>query len=226
MTEQTCRLREQELAFFAKIGADVTHEMRNVLSIVSENAGLLDDQLARARGRKVPDPAKLKKVAERIARQVKKGVEIMERFSRFAHAADEQTASLDLTALVEGVTLLVQRHVRHLGGSLAAALPDHPIAVTTNPFCLQHALFRCLQMVWQYADKSVPVTVELTNQESTATLTVSGTAAPGSDELPDRLSELSVLLNELEASADTCSADGTLSLILTLPVRPNRMGGS
>ena len=52
MKEPSCRLREEELAFFAKIGADITHEMRNVLSIVGENAGLLDDQLALARGRK------------------------------------------------------------------------------------------------------------------------------------------------------------------------------
>jgi light-regulated signal transduction histidine kinase (bacteriophytochrome) len=222
MMEQTCRLREQELAFFAKIGADITHEMRNVLSIVGENAGLLDDQLARARGRKVPDPEKLKKVAERIARQVKKGVEVMERFSQFAHAADEQTGSLDLTALVEGVAFLVQRHVRHLGGSLKTALPDHSVPVTTNPFCLQHALFRCLQMVWQYAEKSVPVTVELSNQESSATLTVSGTAAPESDELPGRLSELTGILNELEASVDTSCANGAISLTLTLPVRLER----
>ena len=153
MTEDSCRLREEELAFFAKIGADITHEMRNILSIVGENAGLLDDQLARARGRKVPDPDKLKKVAERIARQVKKGVELMEHFSRFAHAADEQTASLDLTALVEGVEFLAQRHVRHLGGSLTTATPDGPVQVTTKPFCLQNALFRCLQMVSQYAEK-------------------------------------------------------------------------
>lgn len=222
MKEPACGLRQQELAFFAKIGADVSHEMRNVLSIVNENAGLLDDQLARARGRKVPDPEKLKKVAERIARQVKKGVEVMERFSRFAHAADERAASLDLTALVEGVAFLAQRHVRHLGGSLETALPDHPVQVTTNPFCLQHALFRCLQMVWQYAEKSVPVTVRLSNEESTATLTVSGTPAPGSDELPSRLCELTDILDELEAAVDTRCADGSLSLILTLPVRLKR----
>ena len=219
MKEQSCRLREEELAFFAKIGADITHEMRNVLSIVGENAGLLDDQLALARGRKVPDPEKLKKVAARIDRQVKKGIEVMERFSRFAHAADEQRTSVDLTALVEDVTVLVQRHVRHLGGSLATALPDGPFPITTHPFSLQYALFGCLQMVWQCADKSRPVSVELSNQERSAVLTVSGAAVPGSDGLSYRISELSVVVNELEASVDTSSEDGVLSLILTLPVQ-------
>jgi nitrogen fixation/metabolism regulation signal transduction histidine kinase len=226
MKEPTCDLREQELAFFGKIGADVSHQMRNVLAIVGENAGLLDDQLARAWGRKVPDLEKLKKVAERIARQVNKGVEIMERFSRFAHAADEQNARLDLTALVEDVALLVRRHVRHSGGNLEAALPDHPVQVTTNPSCLQHVLFRCLQMVLQHAQESVPVTVGLSSRESSATLKVSGTVAPESNELPDCLSELTVALNELEASVETCCENGTLSLVLTLPTQHNRMGES
>ncbi len=221
MKEESCRLREEELAFFAKIGADITHEMRNVLSIVGENAGLLDDQLALARGRKVRDPEILKKVAARIDRQVKKGIEVMERFSRFSHAADEQRAPVDLNALVADVTVLVQRHVRHLGGSLATALPDGPLPMTTNPFSLQRALFSCLQMVWQCADKSEPVKVELSNQGTSAVLTVSGAAAPGSDELSHHLSELSVVVNELEASVDAGCTDGVLSLILTLPIRPN-----
>jgi len=224
MTEQSCRLREQELAFFAKIGADISHEMRNVLSIVSENAGLLDDQLALARGRKVPDPEKLKRVAARIDRQVKKGIEVMERFSRFAHAADDRRASIDLTALVEDVTVLVQRHVRHLGGSLAKALPVEPLPIMTNPFSLQHALFCCLQMVWQCADRSEPVRVELSNQKTSAILTVSGAAAPDGDELPPCLAELSVAVNEVEASVDTRCADGVFSLTLTLPVRPASAG--
>ena len=224
MKEQSCQLREEELAFFAKIGADITHEMRNVLSIVGENAGLLDDQLALARGRKVPDPEKLKKVATRIDRQVKKGIEVMERFSRFAHAADEQRASVDLTAFVKDVTVLVQRHVRHLGGSLTTALPDQPLPITTHPFSLQRALFCCLQMVWQCADKSGPVSIELSNQETSAVLTVSGAAVPGSDGLSYRISELSVVVNDLEASVDTSSEDGVLSLILTLPVQLNRTG--
>lgn len=223
MKEETCRLREQELAFFAKIGADVTHEMRNVLSIVSENAGLLDDQLAQARGRKVPDPEKLKKVAERIARQVKKGVEVMERFSRFAHAADEQKASVDLVTLVRDVSVLTQRHIRHLGGSIESALPDHPITMTTSPFCLQRTLFCCIQLVWEHVDTSESVTVRLSNEESSAVLTVSGVAGSEGDGLSLGLPDLSAVVSELEASFESSCEDGTISLILTLPIRPNRL---
>ena len=63
------RVCREDLAFFGKIGADVTHEMRNVLSIVGENAGLLDDQLALAESGKALDYEKLKKLSARITRQ-------------------------------------------------------------------------------------------------------------------------------------------------------------
>lgn len=219
MTEQLCRLREEELAFFAKIGADVSHEMRNVLSIVNENAGLLDDQLALARGRKVPDIEKLKKVAARLTRQVSKGIEVMECFSRFAHAADAQQASVDLVGLVGDVTVLAQRHVRQLGGSLDVTLPDKALPITTNPFCLQHALFRCLQMVWESAEQGSSVSVDLADHGTVAVLTVSGAEAPGSDGLSRSRSELDVVLTELGARVDTSTAEGVLVFVLTLPVR-------
>ena len=75
------RVCREDLAFFGKIGADVSHDMRNVLSIVGENAGLLDDQLALAESGKALDYEKLKKLSARITRQVTRGTQTMERFS-------------------------------------------------------------------------------------------------------------------------------------------------
>jgi len=219
MNQEICRLRKEELAFFAEIGAGVSHEMRNILAIIGQNAGLLDDPLALARRGKLRDPEKLKQVAARIARQVDKGIEAMERFSRFAHAADERRASVDVAALVENVTALARRHVRYDGGSLETELPDEPLPVTTNPFSLQHALFTSIQMVRQCTEKGAALTVKMANKGTAAVLVVSAAAASGNDRLSRRLDELSVVTDELEGSVETSSADGVLSLILTLPIR-------
>ena len=37
---------EEDLAFFGRVGTDVSHEMRNVLSVLGECAGLLDKEVA------------------------------------------------------------------------------------------------------------------------------------------------------------------------------------
>jgi hypothetical protein len=219
MTDELCRLREDELSFFAKIGADISHEMRNVLSIVNENAGLLDDQLALARGRKVPDLDKLKKVSARIARQVGKGVEVMECFSRFAHAADEPRATVDLVGLVGDVTVLAQRHVRNLGRTLEVTLPEGTILTTTNPFCLQHAVFLCLRIVWEAAEPGAPVSVELAGHDTVAVLTISAAGGADGTDLADGRAQWKVVLDELDARVETSNSNGVLSLVLTLPIR-------
>jgi len=40
------QFRQTEIAFFGRITAGVTHELKNVLAIVNESSGLMQDLLA------------------------------------------------------------------------------------------------------------------------------------------------------------------------------------
>jgi light-regulated signal transduction histidine kinase (bacteriophytochrome) len=206
----------EDLAFFGKIGADVSHDMRNVLSIVGENAGLLDDQLALAESGKALDHEKLKKLSARIARQVPRGTRTMEWFSRFAHAADEEAASSNLTAIAETMAALAERHVVLAGCKLEADLPDEPIHVKANPFSLQHAVFSAIELILESLEDGRVVAIKLVGRGAAAVMSVSGGAA-GAGELPDHISRLSARMNELEGSVETSREDGVLTLILTVP---------
>ena len=216
--EPYLRLCREDLAFFGKIGADISHDMRNVLSIVGENAGLLDDRLALAESGTPLDHEQVKKVCGRITRQVRRGILTMERFSRFAHAADEEAASSDLRAITETVAGLAERHVVLAGCKLEADLPDEAIHVEANPFVLQHAVFSAIELVLDFLENGRVVTIKLARRGAAAVVSVSGNAA-GADELPGRISRLSAVINELEGSVETCWEDGVLSLILTIPAK-------
>jgi len=210
---------KEDLAFFGRIGADVSHDMRNVLSIVAENAGLLDDQLALAESGKTLDREKLKKLSARITRQVARGTQTMEWFSRFAHAADEadeEAASSDLTAITETMAALAERHVVLAGCKLEADLPDEAIRVKANPFSLQHAVFSAIELILESLENGQVVTIKLAGRGATAVMSVSGSAA-GAGELSGRISRLSAVINELEGSVETSWEEGVLSLILTVP---------
>ena len=215
--ESHLRLREEDLAFFGRVSAEVSHEMRNVLSIVGECAGLLEDVLALA-GRKKPlDPDKLKRPLARITRQVARGTQTMERFSRFAHAADEQTASFDLTALIGNTTALAQRQAALAGCTLEAELPDEAIRVRANPFSLQRAVFSALGLAMESREKGELVTIRLVTEGPTAVISVSGSAAAGG-EWSGRLSPLSAAMSELEGNVKESLVDGKPSLILSFPI--------
>ena len=212
------RLRQEELAFFGRIGADVSHEMRNVLSIIGEHAGLLDDLLAMAARRKPLDGERLKKIAASITRQVKKGTEILDRFSRFAHATDEPTASFDLTALTGNMASLAQRRVTLAGRELIAELPAEAIPIAADSFGVQYALFSAVGLILESVEVGEVVTIKLVCQGPRAAISVAGKAAAGDGGLSGRLASLSTVVDELGGSVDASSADGTATVTIIIPV--------
>jgi light-regulated signal transduction histidine kinase (bacteriophytochrome) len=208
---------KEDLAFFGKVGADISHEMRNVLAIVGENAGLLDDQFALSQSGIPLDHEKVKEVSARITRQVKRGIITMQRFSCFAHAADENLASSDAREVTETVFALAERRVAMAGCKLEADLPENALHVTANPFVLQHALFSAIELILEFLENGCVVTIELAGQGATAVVSVSGNAADRGNELPGRISSLSAMIDELNGRVETSSEDGVLSLVLTVP---------
>lgn len=219
MNQEGHRRPEDSLAFCGTIGADVSHDLRNVLSVIGEYAGLVDDLLGLAENGKPVDYARLRKAAANIARQVSKGTEMMERFSRFAHAADEPTTSFDLTALVENMAALVQRRVTLAGCRLQTELPGKAVPVRGNPFAMQQVVFCSIQRVLESLQKGEPVRVKLTSQGPTAVICVSGAAAGGSEPSVRIPNQLSAALDECQGSIRTSLANGILSLILTIPIQ-------
>jgi C4-dicarboxylate-specific signal transduction histidine kinase len=208
---------EEELAFCGLIGADVSHEVRNVFAVIGEYAGLLDDLLELAAAGQPADYAKLRDLCAKVVRQVRKGTETMERFSRFAHAADAPTASFDVTALVGNMAALVQRRVAQAGGQLEVELPGKAIPARGNPFSLQQAMFLSLDIILQSMKKEEPVRMKLASLGPAVLLRFSAVAAngvrPGSN-----MQRLTAILGRWKGTSEIKSANGVLTLTLTIPV--------
>jgi len=214
------RLREEELAFFGRIGADVSHEMRNVLSVIGEYAGLLDDLLTGAADGRSLDVVKLKTLSAKITRQVRNGTAAMERFSRFAHATDEKTASFDLTALTANMAALAERPAKLAGCRLETELPAKTIPVRANPFSLQYAVFSGIQLIIESLESGPLATIELATRGPAAVISISAsTAAGGGGGFSGDISQLAAVMNELKGTIETSCADRAISLILTIPIQ-------
>ncbi|MHC4128881.1 MAG: sensor histidine kinase [Planctomycetota bacterium] len=218
MNEEPRDLRDEELAFFGRVGADVTHDMRNVLSVIREYSGLLRDLISAATRKKPLDSEQLKKLSESITRQVRKGTELMERFSQFAHAADEQTASFDLTALTSNTAALAQRSVKLARCTLDLDLPQEPIPVRSNPLSLQHAVFSGIQLILESAGEGEAVAIRVARRAPAAVISIAGRAPADGPPPSDRIDPLSRRMKELNGSVETSSDQGTLSVKLTIPI--------
>lgn len=144
MTIQDAQIGLGGIQFFGKMAASISHEIKNVLAIINENAGLLEDICAMAeRGRPI-DPARLKRLSGSVKDQIRRADHIMTVMNRFAHSADDACVSIDISEVAELLVSLSARFVAMRGVVLEVGTPAGPVAITTFPFALLNLLWLCL----------------------------------------------------------------------------------
>ena len=137
-------ITETGLQFFSRISASISHELKNVLAIVNENAGLLEDLTLMAdRGQSI-DPARLKIMAATVQKQIGRADEILKKMNRFAHSIDETAADVDLNQTIELVKALTARFAAMRNVSVDLQLPTSSLTIPTAPFFLMNLLCLCL----------------------------------------------------------------------------------
>ena len=157
-------ITETGLQFFSRISASISHELKNVLAIVNENAGLLDDfTLMADRGNPI-DPARLKIMAAAVKRQVGRADEIIKNMNRFAHSIDQTTSTVDLEQMFELFIALTARFAAMQGVRVDLKLPASPLKIPTAPYYLMNLLWLCLDFSMSASgdEKRVELVVEET----------------------------------------------------------------
>ncbi len=138
-------MKTNELAFFGKIAASVTHELRNVLAVINESNGLMADFLAMTRDAPFPHRDKFQRSVQKIEEQVRRGVEITSRFNRFAHSMDHAFADIDLNSILNQTVSLAKRLAALRNVELKETVCNRPIMLFTNAFRMQMALTMAIE---------------------------------------------------------------------------------
>jgi len=153
---------ESGLQFFGQISASISHELKNVLAIVNENAGLLEDFTLMA-DRGVPlEPARLKTMAAGVKKQISRADAIIGNMNRFAHSTDQPLATVDLAQTIETVIAVTVRFALMQGIRIDLQLPQNPVKLQTAPFFLMNLIWRCLEFSMSAAgdEKQVELVAE------------------------------------------------------------------
>lgn len=136
---------EREVAFFGKITAGITHEIRNVLAIIKESSGLVEDIMAMSPEDSIPHQEKIGKSLSNIKRQVQRGIDVTARLNKFAHSTDKKIEKIDLCEMVEQLGALTRRFASLKHVAIETGVKDLPIAVVTDPIRFQMALLACIE---------------------------------------------------------------------------------
>jgi hypothetical protein len=138
-------LKANELAFFGKIAAGVTHELKNVLAIINESNGLMADILGMQKDAPSAYREKFDRSIKKIEQQVRRGTEITSRFNRFAHSMDYPLADADLNTIATQTVALAQRFAALQNVELKGVVCNCPMMLFTNAFRVQMALTRAIE---------------------------------------------------------------------------------
>ena len=136
---------KREAAFIGRITAGITHELRNILAIIKETSGLVEDLLAMCERGQAPDRERTETALGTIRQQVTRGVDLIQHLNRLAHTPDEAVVSASLNQHTAQIAALTQRFARQKGALLSARAAEADAMVRTDPLALQMALFAAIE---------------------------------------------------------------------------------
>jgi hypothetical protein len=184
---------------FAKISAAISHEIKNTLSIINENAGLLEDLAQMAQeGGGVP-LERIRPITMVIAKQVDRSNLIMKNLNRFAHSADAFLAHGNLKETLDLVVALTNRQATMKNISTRVDCPVD-IAFSTSLIALESLVYLTLLALFERCGEGSCLALEARGGTPDITLcfTVKNNHQLSLDGYPDKRQEL--LLDQLAAS--------------------------
>ena len=152
----------KDVQFFGKITASMTHEFKNVLAIIKESAGLMEDITKIAPLSDSKHQEKFDNALATVKNQLNRGMELSTVFNRFAHSPDKPQAEINLKDLAERVVTLSERLARLKHITLTAApedKADKSLNITGNPVWAQMAVYQAIECCLNQLSPECEITV-------------------------------------------------------------------
>jgi C4-dicarboxylate-specific signal transduction histidine kinase len=214
MTEQ----ENQEAAFLAKITASTTHEVRNVLAIIKESAGLIGDMIAASESGRPLKPERVLKAVAKIDAQVGRGATLLTNLNRVAHGLDHPSERIDLNVEAEQVAMLCERAARLRGHTVEVEPGRDDLVVEAHALGLHMAFCRAVECCLEAMEEPGIVRVRTGRSGSGVTVElgseVDGRPVPCSPRTAAAWGDLEKLVAGLGATAEPSASECRVTILL------------
>ena len=165
---------KDDLAFFGKVNASISHELKNILTIISEAAGLLQDLTEMAGKGQDVELEMLKGCSQDIVEEIQRGFATIKQMNVFAHSVDDPVKRVNLVDVV-GLMIALAKFLSYASKIQFDPVPETEAMVLTSPFRLQNLIYRALIFAFESAGPDGQVQVAVRPQaEGGATITFNG----------------------------------------------------
>ena len=167
-------LNNEDMMFFGKVNASISHELKNILATISEAAGLLNDLTELATKGHNFELEMMKTCSQDIVEEIQRGFAAIKRMNTFSHSMDDPLKRVNL---IEVLDLVI-----NLAGFLSFASKVHfdppqkaaPIVITI-PWRIQNMIYQALVFAFESVGPDGEVQVSLHPQnDGSARITLAG----------------------------------------------------
>lgn len=141
---------DADLKFFGRVNASISHELKNIMAIISETAGLMNDLMEMAAKGKPMDPETVMSCSTDIIEEIQRGFAVIRKMNRFSHSVDETVKSVDIGEAVE-LTAQLTGFLSFAGQVRIDAENAAGATVETAPFRLHHLIYLALVAAFRSA---------------------------------------------------------------------------
>jgi len=221
------RASVEGLRFFGRMSASISHELKNTLSIMNENAGLLEDLALLAEQGKALDASRVKDLGSAIKRQIRRTDLIIRNMNRFSHTVDQPLAEVEVAEFLEFILDVSRRLTAAQVVTVTVHAEGQPLMIVTRPFFLHSLVWLLLEFGMEQVGKSGTLTLKPRKAASGAWIRLAGferlTPEAGRN-LPGKQDE--TLLTLLEAQLEMDFEQQALDLFLPKKIHDASLRGS
>jgi signal transduction histidine kinase len=180
MKDRSDALSREEIAFFGRVTAGISHELKNIMATVSETASLLVDLVEFwEKGGKL-EKDELRSCCEAITEEIQRGFVTIKHMNKFAHSVDEPLTEVDVNSVLELVSSLWQ----YMNPGRKVSFDSSQgtgLKVFTNPFLLQDLFYQILVSAFETVEPGGEIRISLGSDDKHVQIDFSGIAAESVD---------------------------------------------
>ncbi len=158
-------------AFLGKVTASVTHDIQNVLAIIKETSGLMEDFFLMQKSGGLEDfEERLDKCIKTIKKQAYRGVNLTSGLNGFAHTADSSQASINIFEITKKMISITERLFKQKGVDVSIVECNKPCSVITDPILFQMTVFSCIECLTNSFETKAVITVDIQSSDNRTTI--------------------------------------------------------
>jgi signal transduction histidine kinase len=161
MIDKELEIFWDELIFFGKITAGITHDIKNGLAVIKEEAGLASDLLKLIEKGNPPDFNRIIDLLEKINSKIDQTDNILKDLNQFSHCVDHTQFVFDLNEILVLMTRLIKRFLHSQCVELEVIQADEQLQIESNPFLLKRLLFIFIEETVKLSQKGEKIIISV-----------------------------------------------------------------